>query len=695
MRIRCCLLLVLCLFSTARAWGDLVVCLDGRQFEGEIIEENDKTVRIKTAAGILTLARADIKTIEHKDSPVQIVARKRADLASDNAKARWELVDYCLQNKLHRDAEQLLNEILSMASPYYAKATGKLAELLAPKDPKRAVELLDALAERTNDAEARIKSREIKRQLDEKRRKTYEEALQAVQARNLLDAIETLRYAYQLSYPGEPAAGAKVSQEEVLAKLAEVRGMVEQVARGRAAPAGAPGTETPPKETKPEEILCSHCPNSSGWRTCYECAGKGKVERIVPEQFTAAGVIPARKVTVVCPVCGGGNMARCPDCQGSGLDLNKLDSKTRPVIKSVADASWGRPNDEPARAMKDLGGKVVFDKLKLPDGFKPPYPTTQKLRALLESVPVAPDWEKSPAYQNFKNEWRKLPRQDRAQFLCCYADEVAGNALPAAGAAGGDEAKIEDPGEAAKLDLEKIRQTAPTVSATMLSALPEDFAGQWVWVGADYKGPDATLSGRDRVAFEIATSLPHNLHPFAFVEAAKPIHAAAGKEKNAPPFLATLVAKYPYEAIGKRAESLKDKDYLQMFGRVLYRKDRNPETSLEVWDFSIDVKPEIAGLLEMVRKPVTFHFEDTPLTEAAQLLSLLTGTKIRVDVPKEAQMNVNARVTKQNLASALNDLLKEAKLNWVFDEKEPGVKIVPEPKPEELEKREDVTRHLK
>lgn len=694
MRVRLFLIIFLCL-GIARLWADTVTCLDGRTFEGEILEEGEQTIRIRTAAGVLTLARADVKSIERKDSSIQIFSRKRAALASDDAKGRWELVQFCMDNKLNHDAEVLLNEVLSMASPLYAKATGKLAELIAPKDPKRATQLLDALAERTNDAESRIKAREIKRGLDEKRQKTYEEALSAIQSKNYADAIETLRYAYQLSYPGKPVGGGKITEDEILAKLAEVRGIAERLVRSRSGPAPVTGAEPAAKPQTADDVVCTKCPKASGWRTCFNCNGKGKVEQIIPAQFTAAGVIPERKVTVVCPICTGGLMARCQDCLGSGLDLNRLDSKARPIVKSIADAAWGRANDEPSRAMKDLGGKAVLDKLKLPDGFKPGYPTTKKLREMLPCVPVGPDWEKTPEYQKFKTAWRSAPRQERGQFLCCYAHETAGNALPAAGASGGDEGRFEEPADASKLDLNKVRLTAPTISATMLSALPEDWAGQWVWVSADYTGADASLSGRDRSCFEIKTPLTHNLHPFVFIDAAKPIHTALAKEKGAQPFLATLVAKYPYDDLTKRSGALKAGDYLQMFGRVLFRKDRDPETSMEVWDFTIQVNPQVAALLEMVRKPVTFHFEETPLAEATQLLSLLTGTKIRVDAPKEAQMNLNARVTKEPLAFALREMLKEAKLSWVFDDKEPGVKIVQDPKPEENEKREEVLRHLK
>lgn len=676
-------------------WADTVTCLDGRQFDGEVLEENDQTIKIRTAAGTLTLSRADVKSIERNVSPVQTLRARREALATDDAKGRWELVDFCLKHKLNRDAELLLNEILSMASPLYAQATRKLADILATKDPKRAVELLDALGERNNDAEARIKAREIKRTLDEMRQKTYDEGLDAVKARNFHDAIETLRYAYQLSYPGTPASGAKVSEQDVLAKLAEVRATAERLVRARSTP--QPPPEGAPVAIMPQkvDIVCRKCPDSGGWRTCHQCQGKGKVEQIIPAQFTAAGVIPERKVTVVCPTCTGTLKARCPDCLGSGIDLQKLDSKARPVVKSIADAAWGRPNDEPSRAMKDLSGKAVLDKLKLPDGFTPGYPTTKNLRKQVPSVPVGNDWEKSPEYQKFKAEWRALPRQERAQFLCCYAHEAAGNALPAAGATGTGEPAPEVAAEPEKLDLDKIRLTAPTVAATLVSALPEDWAGRWVYVSADYKGPDASLTGRDRVAFEVGTKPPHNLHPFAFIEAAKAIHAANAKEKNAPPLLATLVARYPYRDMDRRANALKPGDHLQMFGRVLYRKDRDPETSLEVWDFNVDINPEVAALLELVRKPVTFHFEETPLTEAVQLLSLLTGTRIRIDAPKEALMNVNLRVTQAPLAFAMRDLLKEAKLAWVFDEQAQALKIVQEVKQEELTRRDDVLRHLK
>lgn len=693
MRISRMVLLLLPFLFHVVALADTVTCVDGRVFEGEVLEEDETQVKIRTATGTVALPRAEIKTVTYQESPIQSFKKRRAKLASDDAKGRWELAAYCLQHKLRREAEDLLTEIISMASPFYKKALMQLAEIVAAKDPKRAVVLLDGLADQSNDAEARVLARDIKRTLDAKRQAAYDLALASLQQKQWQAAIENLRYAYLLSYPRRGAdTGAKLTEDEVLTKLAEVRRDLELLVRQRSN-TGAPasGVEVP----APVQWVCTKCPKASGWRTCAECSGQGRVQRIVPAVMTATGTIPEKKVVVDCPTCGAKKLARCPDCSGSGLELTKLTARLRMIVRTVASQAWERANDEASHALKDALGTVVRDKLKLPESYAPNYATTQKLRDLLPAVPTSADWPKGKEYLVFVVEWKKTSRQDRGQFLCQYAFECAKNVLPQAGAAGTADDRTQEVPDAAQLDINKIRLTAPTVTPTEMSALPEDWAGKWVWCGALFKARDGTFSGTDRKALLVESPKPHNLHPFVFVEEAKRSHATVAREPNAPPYLATLVTNYPYSAMTRRTEQLKEGDFVQMFGRVLFRKDRDPETSLEIWDFDITLDPRTQALLSMIRKPVTFHFEETPLTEVAELLALLTNTKIKVEVPEAERPKINARATQEPLAFALRDVLKDHKLEWVFDETQQGLKIVAEPKPEESDQREKITRHLK
>ena len=684
-------LLLLAALPVCDVGADTIICVDGRVLEGEVQEESATTVRIKTATGSVTLPRGEVKVIEYKESPFQACKSRREKLASDDAKGRWELAEFCLKHRLERDAAALLDELLSMASPYYTQATRKLADLVAGKDPKRAVKLLDGLAEKTDDPEARIRSRDLKRALDEKRKKAYDEALQHLQEKNWNEAIETLRFAYLLSYSGSQAAGGeKLTEEEILAKLAEVRGLYEQTLRARKGGSGNPGEAVAGKAP----LACRKCPQGSGWRECLTCQGVGQIERVIPGQFTAAGIIPERKVRAVCPVCSGAKMARCPGCAGAGIDLERVDGRTRMTLKSAADAAWGRPNEDVCRAMKEVADVALRDKLRLPADYVPVAPEQQAWRELLPAVPVGADFEPSAAGKKLQALWKKAARQERGRFLCGYAFEAAQGAAPAIPGAVEEPGK-EEPGAAKALDLPALRMAAPTASATEVSALPEEWAGKWVWIQALYQGPDASLSGKDRAAFTLESGRAHNLHPYVYLVPAKAEHAEAAKGAFGTSILKILAAQYDYEGLARANAALRPGDRLHMFGRVLYRKDRDPETSLEVWSFDIHADQEVERWLAQLRKPVTFRFEETPLIEAIQFLALLTNTRIRLSLPKSGEVTLSARATQQPLAFALRDMLKDARLSWIFDDGKEGLKIVQDPNPAELAKVERVVRHLK
>lgn len=676
---------MLVLFAAGAVYADTVTCHDGRVFDGEVLEENAQSVRIRTPQGTVTLPRHEVKSVEYKESPLKVFRTRRGKLAADDAKGHWELAAYCLTSDLKTEAEKLLTELRAMASPFYMQATRKLADLYAPKYPKLAVELYDELVAKTDDLEAKVKSRELKRELDRKRQEAYTQALKSLDEKQFATAIETLSYAYSQAYQGPPAEGAAaaVSPDEILAKLASIRKDLEAQARSRAKEKPGAGAGF---------TACKACDQHSGWGTCVNCKGRGTVEQIIPARITMTGVIPERKIQVTCPTCGGGKKSRCPECVGTGVEQKQIDARQRWTVKSISDNAWTRKNDDPLRAMKDAAGQALAKNLRMPEGFAANYPTTAKLRALIPSVPPPDDFAASPEYKAFLEGWRKLPQQDRGNFLCQYAFEVSMSALAEAVAQpAGEEAQ-----EEGNADLAELRRTAPVASATLLSALPDEWAGRWVWVEAVYAAPDADWSGDQKTSFQLTTPQAHNLHPFVYLPEAKKAHTAGAADAAANPHVKLLASLYGYESLSKQIAELKKDDQVRLFGRVLYRTSRDPETSLEVWGVDVLASPETQKLLALVRKPVTFNFEETGLSEAVEMLALLTNTRIRIDVPKGgAEVVLNARATKQPLALALQEMLKEAKLAWVFEDAGSGLVVVQEPKPEATRRVESVLSYLK
>ncbi|MCK6470753.1 MAG: hypothetical protein L6R28_03305 [Planctomycetes bacterium] len=675
-------------FAPGLARADTVTTKDGRVLEGEVIEDTETTVKIRTATGTVTLRRSEVRDVAYKESPLQAYEKRKKALASDDAKGRWELAQHCLANNLRRQSEELLGEIRTMASPFYVQATRKLAEILAPREPIAAIELLDDLAAKTADLEAQVKARELKRDLDKRRQTAYDEAQGYMQKRDWAQAVATLKFAHALSYAGPQASegpDAPVTRAQVLAKLAEVRQTMEGIARGELTAAGN-------EVDTAKVITCTVCTKHAGVGACAACKGAGTVERIIPAVITLNGVKPERRVQVTCPTCQGTKLGRCTACAGSGLEINQLESRMRFPVRALADRAWTRNYPDALTGMKDCFALAQQRKVTLPPGFVPDYPSSKNLRDALPGVPVPDDFGNGGSAANLEALWKAAKPEVRGNFLCSYAFEAVQNAQPAAGELSG----AADPANAlaAPPDLGKMRASAPTVGATELSALPETWAGRWVWVAGTYDGPDASLSAKDRLALQIKTDAPNNLHPFVFRAEAKDLHAKAAGENSAPPLLKLLAANYPYADVAAKAGDLRTGDTFQALGRVIYSKDRNPETCLEVWDLMVRADPKTRELLERVRMPVTFNFQDTPLAEGAQLLTLLTGTKIRVDAKQAGELPLSVRTTERPLAEALNEMAKAANVAWVFDE-DNGVRIVAAAKPDEQARVEQVMRYLK
>lgn len=663
--------------------ADTIICKDGRKFEGEILKETENTVRVRTVRGTVTLPRADIKTIERGESIFEKVRKQKAALAEDDAKGRWELAEFCAKGGLRLEAVAFLQELRMMASPFYVKATLKLADLVADSNARGAIQLLDDLFEKTKDSQAKARSTKIKEQLDAKRRKAYEEALTASRAKRWPQAFDGLEYAYKLSYPGLAEQGkGKITEDMVLKTIIDLRRSLEQSARGRAAQAsaGAGG-----------DLSCTAC-KASGWGTCHTCKGQGTVTKVTPPTFSPRGVIPGKRYKVKCGTCRGAKMARCKTCSGSGLSMTKITGRPAWAVRSVANDAWTLRNRDPFQSLQRMERKVGDGRLVLPEGFKPSYSLSKLLREMLPEVPIGARFSGMPAYARFKTAWDAAAKQVRANFLCNYAYEASQNSLPTVGHAGGDYAPVLS---AEGLDLKRIRARSPTADATEVSAFPASWGGKWIFVEGVFKGVDDSLSGRDRIAFDIDSKLPNNLHSHVYLPLAERYHKLGATEPRAPPFLKMIALNYPYENVSKTAKGLKAGERVRLLGRVLYREDRNPETSLEVWDIEVFVDEETQKNLALIRKPVTFRFQDTPLSESLYFLSLVTGTKIRLDAKDAEGLTVNGRATGQPLAQALSTLLKDVKLEWVFDDKGSGLKVVQGAKAEEKEARDKVVSHLK
>ena len=71
--IRTCLRVAAVLLAVSPAWADIIKLKDGREYEGKIVEQNDKELKIKTPLGAMTFKREDVVEIVEKKSLVDLM----------------------------------------------------------------------------------------------------------------------------------------------------------------------------------------------------------------------------------------------------------------------------------------------------------------------------------------------------------------------------------------------------------------------------------------------------------------------------------------------------------------------------------------------------------------------------------------------------------------------------------------------
>lgn len=116
----CCL--VLCLY------GDIVTLTTGGKIEGEIIDENDDEIVLRTYSGITIIDRERIEDIEQKLTRWQIYSEKSKKIDQYSADAHWDLAKWCKEQGLHREYKTELEITLSL-KPDHKEALAAYEEL--------------------------------------------------------------------------------------------------------------------------------------------------------------------------------------------------------------------------------------------------------------------------------------------------------------------------------------------------------------------------------------------------------------------------------------------------------------------------------------------------------------------------------------------------------------------------------------
>jgi len=89
------------------ARADLVKLKDGREIEGKVLEQNADSVVVKTSFGKQTFKKAEVKSIEIKETPADVYEKRYASLKRDDVAEVMDLANFASSNKLRTEAQNL------------------------------------------------------------------------------------------------------------------------------------------------------------------------------------------------------------------------------------------------------------------------------------------------------------------------------------------------------------------------------------------------------------------------------------------------------------------------------------------------------------------------------------------------------------------------------------------------------------
>ncbi len=96
------------------ALADIIHLKDGGKIEGKIVRQSDTEVQIVTKYGVQTIPRENIKEVETTPSVREVYKQKLAEIATDDAQARYELGLWCKEQGLAAEAEIEFRETLRL-----------------------------------------------------------------------------------------------------------------------------------------------------------------------------------------------------------------------------------------------------------------------------------------------------------------------------------------------------------------------------------------------------------------------------------------------------------------------------------------------------------------------------------------------------------------------------------------------------
>ena len=129
------LFLLLCCCPVFLLYADIVSLTTGGKIEGEIIEEDDDKIVLRTYSGITIIDRERIEEIERKPTRWQIYSEKSKKIEQYSADAHWELAKWCKEQGLYREFKTELELTLSL-NPNHKEALAAYEELRKKREER-------------------------------------------------------------------------------------------------------------------------------------------------------------------------------------------------------------------------------------------------------------------------------------------------------------------------------------------------------------------------------------------------------------------------------------------------------------------------------------------------------------------------------------------------------------------------------
>ncbi len=111
--------------------AEVVIHLNtGGMVKGELVEENDEEVKVRTGAGLVTtIFREDIERIERGSSAADLFREKLAKIAKDDSRALYELATWAKKLRLDAETREALDLTIA-ADPGHISARRELGHVL-------------------------------------------------------------------------------------------------------------------------------------------------------------------------------------------------------------------------------------------------------------------------------------------------------------------------------------------------------------------------------------------------------------------------------------------------------------------------------------------------------------------------------------------------------------------------------------